>query len=78
VNEPAGVYKTVQGCRVLTNVKGSIYAALLAIASFLGGPIAQGGGDGLLGLWAFLMCGSLVSLIALFANMRPANSHPQT
>ncbi len=57
---------------VVLNVKGAIYAALLALGSRAGGPIAEGGGDGLLSLWGFLTPGSLASLIALRANMRPA------
>jgi hypothetical protein len=56
---------------VVLNVKGVVYAGLLASGSLLGGPITAGGGDGLLGLWMFLTVGSLVSLIALLANVRP-------
>lgn len=58
---------------VVLNVKGALYAALLSIGSLAGGPITEGGGDGLLGLWVFLMLGSLGSLAALLVNMRPAD-----
>jgi hypothetical protein len=56
---------------VILNIKGAIYAMLLSISSLFNGPIAEGGGDGLLGLWVFFTVGSLVSAIVLLANMRP-------
>jgi hypothetical protein len=59
---------------VVMNVKGAIYALLLAIGSALGGPVASGGGDGLLGLWAFFAIGSSVSLVALLRHLRTADS----
>ena len=55
---------------VVMNVKGAIYAGLLAIGSLAGGPVAAGGGDGLLGLWTFFTLGSVASLVLLLANMR--------
>jgi hypothetical protein len=56
---------------VILNVKGAIYAMLLSIASLAGGPAAEGGGDGLLGLWVFFTLGSLASVVVLLVNMRP-------
>jgi hypothetical protein len=56
---------------VVLNVKGAIYAAILAIASLTGGAAIDGGGDGLLGLWVLLMLGSLGSLVVLLASIRP-------
>lgn len=56
---------------VILNVKGAAYAMLLSIASLAGGPLAEGGGDGLLGLWVFFSLGSLASVVVLLANMRP-------
>jgi hypothetical protein len=50
---------------VVMHVKGAVYALLLGIGSALGGPLAQGGGDGLLGLWVTFAVGSLVSLVVL-------------
>jgi hypothetical protein len=55
---------------VVLHVKGVIYALLLAIGSALGGPVAQGGGDGLLGLWAGFMVGSGASLVVLLGRAR--------
>ncbi len=55
---------------VILNVKGAIYAGLLALGSLAAGPVAAGGGDGLLGLWTFFVVGSLASLVLLLANMR--------
>lgn len=57
---------------VVINVKGTIYAALLSIASLAGGPVAEGGGDGLLALWVVLTLGSLGSLVVLLANRHSA------
>jgi hypothetical protein len=57
---------------VVMHVKGAIYALLLAIGSLLGGPVGQGGGDGLLGLWAFFALGSLASLVVLLASAQGA------
>ena len=57
---------------VVLHVKGVVYASLIAIGSLLAGPVAQGGGDGLLGLWAVFVVGSLVSLVVLLANLRTA------
>ncbi len=57
---------------VVLHVKGVVYALLIAIGSLLAGPVAQGGGDGLLGLWAVFVVGSLVSLVVLLANLRTA------
>lgn len=59
---------------VVLHVKGVVYALLLAIGSALGGPLAQGGGDGLLGLWLLFAVGSLASLVLLLANLRPAET----
>lgn len=55
---------------VVLHVKGVVYALLIAIGSLLGGPVAEGGGDGLLGLWVVFVVGSLVSLVVLLANLR--------
>lgn len=55
---------------VVLNVKGAIYAGLLAVGSLASGSLAAGGGDGLLALWAFFTVGSLVSLRLLLANLR--------
>ncbi len=55
---------------VVMNVKGAIYATLLTIGSAQGGPLAAGGGDGLLWLWAFFAVGSTASLVALLAAIR--------
>jgi len=55
---------------VVMHVKGAVYALLLAIGSALGGPLAQGGGDGLLGLWALFAVGSGVSLVVLLGGLR--------
>ncbi len=55
---------------VVLNVKGAMYAGLLAVASLVGGPVADGGGDGLLGLWVFFVVGSVASLVLLLANTR--------
>jgi hypothetical protein len=57
---------------VVMHVKGVVYALLLAIGSLLGGPVGQGGGDGLLGLWAFFALGSLASLVVLLASAQEA------
>lgn len=54
---------------VVWNVKGAIYALLLAIGSALGGPVAQGGGDGLLGLWAIFAVGSSASVVVLLRSV---------
>jgi hypothetical protein len=59
---------------VVWHVKGVVYALLLAIGSLLGGPVAAGGGDGLLGLWALFVIGSFVSLVVLLANLRPPSA----
>ncbi|MFU8889885.1 MAG: hypothetical protein ACNA8N_14915, partial [Trueperaceae bacterium] len=56
---------------VVLHVKGAVYALLLAIGSALGGPLAQGGGDGLLALWLAFVVGSFASLVVLLANLRP-------
>jgi len=61
---------------VVLHVKGAVYALLLAIGSALGGPLAQGGGDGLLALWLAFVVGSFASLVVLLANLRPAGSGP--
>jgi hypothetical protein len=55
---------------VVLHVKGAIYALLLAIGSALGGPVTQGGGDGLVGLWAVFVVGSVVSLAVLLGHLR--------
>jgi hypothetical protein len=55
---------------VVLHVKGAVYALLLTIGSMLGGPVAQGGGDGLLGLWAVFVVGSVVSLFVLLGHLR--------
>jgi hypothetical protein len=55
---------------VVLHVKGAVYALLLTIGSMLGGPVAQGGGDGLLGLWAVFVVGSVVSLFVLLGQLR--------
>lgn len=55
---------------VVMHVKGAVYALLLAIGSALGGPLAQGGGDGLLGLWVVFAVGSAVSLVVLLWGLR--------
>lgn len=63
---------------VVLNVKGALYAVLLSIASLMGGPVREGGGDGLLRLWAFFVLGSLASLLALLAllaQVQPARGH---
>jgi hypothetical protein len=57
---------------VVLNTKGTIYAVLLSIASLAGGPVAEGGGDGLFALWLVLALGSLGSLVVLLASMRSA------
>jgi hypothetical protein len=57
---------------VVLNTKGTIYAALLSIASLAGGPVAEGGGDGLFALWLVFTLGSLGSLAVLLVNMRSA------
>ncbi len=54
---------------VVMNVKGAIYAGMLAVGSLASGALAAGGGDGLLGLWAFFTVGSLVALALLLRNM---------
>jgi hypothetical protein len=59
---------------VVLHVKGAIYALLLAIGSVLGGPVASGGGDGLLGLWLFFAIGSTVSLVVLLTNLRAVDA----
>jgi hypothetical protein len=61
---------------VVLHVKGAIYALLLAIGSLLGGPAAQGGGDGLLGLWVLFAVGSTASLALLAAHLRGAEVPP--
>jgi len=53
---------------IVMHVKGAIYAFLLAVGSALGGPVATGGGDGLLGLWLLFAVGSTVSLVVLLAS----------
>ena len=55
---------------VVLHVKGVVYALLLAIGSLQGGPLAQGGGDGLLGLWTVFVAGSAVSLVVLLGGLR--------
>jgi hypothetical protein len=55
---------------VVLHVKGAVYALLLTIGSTLGGPVAQGGGDGLLGLWVVFVVGSVVSLFVLLGHLR--------
>jgi hypothetical protein len=55
---------------VVLHVKGAIYALLLAIGSALGGPLAQGGGDGMLALWAGFAVGSSASLVVLLRSVR--------
>jgi len=57
---------------VVLNTKGTIYAGLLSLASLAGGPVSEGGGDGLLALWLVLALGSLGSLVVLLASLRPA------
>lgn len=59
---------------VVLHVKGVVYALLLAIGSASGGPLAQGGGDGLLALWVVFVLGSLTSLVVLLANLRPGDA----
>ena len=59
---------------VVMHVKGAVYALLLAIGSALGGPLAQGGGDGLLGLWVVFVVGSAVSLVVLLAGFREGDA----
>lgn len=61
---------------VVMHVKGAVYALLLAIGSAVGGPIAQGGGDGLLGLWLVFAVGSTVSLVVLLAGVRVGEGRP--
>lgn len=56
---------------VVMHVKGAVYALLLAIGSALGGPVAQGGGDGLLGIWVVFAVGSLASLVVLAWALGP-------
>lgn len=63
---------------VVLNVKGVVYALLLAIGSLLGGPVAHGGGDGLLGLWAFFVLGSFVSLVVLLGHLRVLETTVET
>jgi hypothetical protein len=55
---------------VVLHVKGAVYALLLTIGSVLGGPVAQGGGDGLLGLWVVFVVGSVASLVVLLRHVR--------
>ncbi len=50
---------------IVLNVKGAIYALLLAIGSFTTGSLTSAGGDGLLWLWVFLTVGSSASLVVL-------------
>ncbi|MDZ7708069.1 MAG: hypothetical protein U5J97_09325 [Trueperaceae bacterium] len=52
---------------VVMNVKGAIYAGMLAVGSLVGG------GDELLGLWVFFTVGSLTSLAFLLVSMRAAS-----
>jgi hypothetical protein len=59
---------------VVMHVKGAVYALLLAIGSALGGPVASGGGDGLLGLWTAFAVGSLASLVVLLRALGPVRS----
>jgi hypothetical protein len=59
---------------VVMHVKGAMYALLLAIGSLLGGPLAQGGGDGLLALWVIFVIGSVVSLVVLLVHLRPGTA----
>jgi hypothetical protein len=59
---------------VVLNVKGAIYAFLLAVGSALGGSVTSGGGDGLLGLWAFFVVGSSVSLVVLLTALRAVDA----
>ena len=59
---------------VVLNVKGTLYATLLWIGSFTGGPVGSGGADGLLGLWTFFALGSLASLVALLTHIRPTDA----
>jgi hypothetical protein len=59
---------------VVLNVKGALYAGLLAAGSLAGGPVVEGGGDGLLGLWAFLALGSALSAALLLAGLRTAQA----
>ena len=55
---------------VVMNVKGAIYAGMLLTAGL------YWGGDDLVGLWAFFMVGSLVSLFVLMRGMRGAAEIP--
>jgi hypothetical protein len=55
---------------VVLHVKGAVYALLLTVGSVLAGPVAQGGGDGLLGLWAVFVLGSVMSLVVLLGHLR--------
>lgn len=54
---------------IVMNVKGAIYASILLTAGLVSG------GDDLIGLWAFFVVGSLLSLVLLMKGMgnRPAS-----